>query len=43
MTQKETRHYDVIKDLIDKKLDGSEAVIALNLYVRQIKRIKQKV
>lgn len=43
MTPKEARRYDVIKDLIAKKLDGSEAAIALNLSVRQIKRIKKKV
>lgn len=43
MTQKEARRYEVIKDLIDEKIDGSEAATSLSLSVRQIKRIKAKV
>ena len=43
MTKKEARRYDVIKNLIAGKLDGSEAAIVLDLSVRQIKRIKKKV
>ena len=43
MTRKEARRYEVIKDLIDKKIDGSEAAASLSLSVRQIKRIKAKV
>jgi len=43
MTGKEARRYEVIKDLIDKKIDGSEAATSLSLSVRQIKRIKAKV
>jgi len=43
MTKTEARRYDVIKNLIAGKIDGSEAAKALNLSVRQIKRIKKKV
>jgi len=43
MTKKEARRYEVIKDLLAKKIDGSEAAKQLNLSVRQIKRIKVRV
>lgn len=43
MTEKETRRYEIIKDLIAKKIDGSEAAIMMNLSVRQVKRIKKKI
>lgn len=40
MTTKETKRYEIIKDLLAKKLDGSEAAKQLNLSVRQTKRLK---
>ena len=43
MTQKELLRYDVIKNLIDDKINGTEASKQLNLSVRQIKNIKVKV
>ena len=43
MTKKEAKRYEVIKDLLAKKIDGSEAAKQLNLSVRQIKRIKVRV
>lgn len=43
MSQKEIRHYDVIKKLINKEINGSEAAELLNLTVRQIRRLKKKV
>ena len=43
MTKKESRRYEVIKDLLAKKIDGTEAAKQLNLSVRQIKRIKVRV
>lgn len=42
MTKKESRRYDIIKDLIAKKIDGTEAAKSLNLSVRQTKRIKAR-
>ncbi len=43
MTEKEARRYDVIKELINKKINGTDASKLLGLSVRQIKRIKAKV
>jgi len=43
MTKKEAGRYEVIKDLLAKKIDGSEAAKQLHLSVRQIKRIKVRV
>ncbi|MBU0580178.1 MAG: hypothetical protein KKA19_03285 [Candidatus Margulisbacteria bacterium] len=40
MTQKELLRYDVIKNLIESKINGTEASIQLNLSVRQVKRLK---
>lgn len=43
MTSKEAGRYNVIKELIDKKINGTDASKQLCLSVRQIKRIKFKV
>jgi transposase len=43
MTKKEARRYDIIKNLIHKKIDGTQASKQLNLSIRQTKRIKAKV
>jgi len=43
MTNKEARRYDIIKNLMDNKIDGTQASKQLNLSVRQTKRIKAKV
>lgn len=43
MTQEELLRYDIIKNLINEKVNGTEAAIQLNLSVRQIKRLKAKV
>lgn len=43
MTHKEAQRYEVIKDLIARKLDGTEAAKILFLSVRQVKRIKARV
>lgn len=43
MTQKEAKRYEVIKDLIAKKINGTDASKQLGLSVRQVKRIKAKV
>lgn len=43
MSAKEIKRYDVIKKLINKELNGSEAAEVLRLSVRQIKRLKVKV
>ena len=43
MTSKEARRYDVIEDLINKKINGTDASKKLGLSIRQIKRIKSKV
>jgi len=40
MTNQEARRYTIIKDLLTKKIDGSEAAKQLNLSVRQTKRLK---
>lgn len=43
MTEKELLRYDVIKDLIDNKINGTDASKQLGVSVRHIKRIKAKV
>ena len=43
MTKKEASRYEVIKDLLVKKIDGTEAAKILFLSVRQVKRIKASV
>lgn len=43
MTSKEAKKYEVIKDLLSKKIDGTEATKLLGLSLRQTKRIKAKV
>jgi hypothetical protein len=43
MTKNEAKKYEVIKDLITKKIDGTETAKLLNLSIRQIKRIKKAV
>lgn len=43
MSQKEVKRYDIIKKVINKELDGSEAAGLLSLTVRHIRRLKQKV
>lgn len=43
MTKKEARRYDIIKDLINKKIDGTQASKQLRLSIRQTKRIKAEV
>lgn len=40
MTTKEAGRYEIIKDLIAQKIDGTEAATLLSRSVRQIKRIK---
>jgi len=43
MTQKELERYEIIKRLIKKEINGTEAAKQLNLSVRQIKNLKSKV
>lgn len=43
MTKKEALRYDIIKDLLAQKIDGTEAARELNLSVRQTKRLKAAV
>jgi len=43
MTQKEARHYDIIKELISKKINGTDASKQLELSLRQVKRLKANV
>ena len=43
MTKTEAKRYDIIGNLIAKKIDGTEAAKLLNRSVRQIKRIKEAV
>lgn len=43
MSQKEVKKYDIIKKLINKELNGSEAANLLDLTVRQIRRLKGQV
>ena len=43
MTQKDSIRYDIIRNLIDKKINGTEASKQLNLSIRQTKRLKSKI
>ncbi len=43
MSTKEIKRYDIIKKLLSKELNGSEAAEILRLSVRQTKRLKAKV
>ena len=43
MTNKEAQRYDIIKNLIDKKLTGIQAAKQLSLSTRQVKRLKKEV
>jgi hypothetical protein len=43
MTSKEAKRYEIIKELLAKKIDGTEASKLLGLCVRQVKRIKASV
>ena len=43
MSQKEIKKYEIIKKLINKELNGTEASKILNLSTRQIRRLKRKV
>lgn len=43
MSQKEVKKYDIIKKLINKEINGTEAAKTLNLTTRHIRRLKQKV
>jgi hypothetical protein len=43
MTNKEVQKYDIIKNLINKKLTGIQVAKQLSLSTRQVKRIKKKV
>ncbi len=43
MTTKEAKRYDVIKELIDNKINGTDASKQLELSLRQVKRLKAKV
>ena len=43
MTQKELSRYEIIKRLIEKEINGSEAAKQIGLSVRQVKRIKARV
>lgn len=43
MTNQEAKRYEIIKNLLAKKLDGSEAAKQLGLSVRQTKRLKAAV
>jgi len=43
MAQKELSRYEIIKRLIRKEINGTEAAKQINLSVRQIKRIKARV
>jgi len=43
MSQSEIKKYDIIKKLINKEFNGSEAARLLSLTVRQIRRLKKLV
>jgi len=43
MTEKELSRYDVINDLIDNKINGTDASMQIGVSVRHIKRLKVKV
>ena len=42
MTNKEAKRYEIITNLINKKIDGTQASKQLNLSIRQTKRFKVK-
>ena len=43
MTQKELSRYEVIKNLIDKKINGTDAAKQIGVSIRQIRNIKSKI
>ena len=43
MSLQEVKKYDIIKKVISKELNGSEAAELLNLTTRHIRRLKKKV
>ncbi len=43
MAQKELSKYEIIKNLIDKKINGTQAAKQIGLSVRQVKRLKTRV
>lgn len=43
MSKKEIRYYDIIKKVINKELNGSEAASFLKLSIRHVRRLKSKV
>ena len=43
MTQKELSRYDIIKNLIDGEINGSEAASQIGVSTRHIRRLKKKV
>ncbi len=43
MTNKESQRYEIINNLINNKINGTQASRQLNLSVRQTKRLKAKV
>lgn len=43
MTEKELEKYDVIKNLLDKKINGTDASKQIGLSIRQVKRLKYSV
>lgn len=43
MSQKEVTKYDIIKKLINKEIDGTQAANTLNFTVRHIRRLKARV
>ncbi len=43
MSQKEINHYDIIKKLINKELNGTETAKILSISTRQVRRLKKKV
>ena len=43
MTEKESKRYEIIKELIDGVIDGTEASKQFGLSLRQTKRLKARV
>lgn len=43
MSSKELTRYEVIKELVDNKINGTDASLKLGLSIRQVKRLKKKV
>jgi len=43
MTKKESKRYDIIKNLMNKEINGTQAAKQLNLSIRQTKRLKASV